>query len=445
MRGIVEVNLLARGKTIDTEVNLFLHLVFGLLAFPLQLVTVGGPLGLEPLHLGRSLAVDKGISRDKGRYGVVVVAQVVGYTLVILEQRVARPETVAPHVVEVAAQLHLVVQLCVDGIHVGSIHGAHHILPDIEVPTVGMVVPPIDKRLDTSRLVADLPIELRQHVVHPTVTGPQQHIGIELVVVLQAVGRTAVGVALLVTVDTEGADTEAHPGVARLDNPAQLLDEQVHILATPVTPLHTVTIAGVAVIVGKLAAGNRIGIEIVVHVDGIDIVASHNIVDHPADKLAALGQSRVEIELFTILDEPLGMLVIDVRRCQRLGSDRPHPVGIEPGVQLHIAGMALVNQILQRVPHRVGSHPLLPREIFAPRLQLRGIEGVGRRAHLKNHRIDTDVLETVQHLIEIALHGIPVHIAVTALPHRMNPRSTELPFRVLVGPYQAASEANEQQ
>ena len=265
------------------------------------------------------------------------------------------------------------------------------------------------------------------------------------VVVLQAVGRTAVGVALLVAVDTEGADTEAHPGFARLDNPAQLLDEQIHILATPVAPVHAVAIAGVAVIVGELAAGNGIRIEIVVHVDGIDIVARHNIVDYPAYKLAALGQSRVEIELFTILNEPLGMLVIDMRRRQRLGSDRPHPVGIEPGVQLHVAGMTLVDKILQRVPHGVGSHPLLPREIFAPRLQLRGIKGVGRRAHLENHRIDADVLETVQHSIEIALHGIPVHIAVTALPHRMNPRSAELPFRVLVGPYQAATEANEQQ
>ena len=243
---------------------------------------------------------------------MVIAYQIIGYSFVVFQQRVPRPKAVAIHMIEITAQLHLVIQLRVDRIHVGRIHGAYHILPDIKVPSVGMVIPPIDKCFDTSRLVAYFPIELRQHIVDPPVACPQQYIGIKLVVILQPVRGTAIGIALLVPIDSKGADSEADPRFAGLDNFAQFFDQQIHILPSPIASLHTVSIAGITVVVGKFAARNGIRIKIVVHVNGIDIVASYNIVDHLADELAAFGQTRVEVELLAILYKPFGMLIINM-------------------------------------------------------------------------------------------------------------------------------------
>ena len=122
--------------------------------------------------------------------------------------------------------------------------------------------------------------------------------------------------------------------------------------------------------------------------------------------------------------------MIDVRCGERLIGISSHPIRVEPRMQLHVAGMTLLDHILQRVPQRFGSHALLPGQILAPRFKLRTIKGIGRRAHLKNNRIDTDMLQTIQHLVEIVLHRIPIHLHVVTLTYRVNPCAAKFSFRV---------------
>ena len=92
---------------------------------------------------------------------MVISLQVIGYAFIIFQQGIARPETVPAYMVEITTQLHFMVQLRVYGIHVGSIHRTCHVLTDVEMTSVGMIVPPINQCLDTCGLMTYLPIKLR--------------------------------------------------------------------------------------------------------------------------------------------------------------------------------------------------------------------------------------------------------------------------------------------
>ena len=92
---------------------------------------------------------------------MVIPLQVIGYAFIIFQQGIARPETVPAYMVEITAQLHFMVQLRVYGIHVGSIHRTCHVLTDVEMTSVGMIVPPINQCLDACGLMTYLPIKLR--------------------------------------------------------------------------------------------------------------------------------------------------------------------------------------------------------------------------------------------------------------------------------------------
>ena len=79
--------------------------------------------------------------------------------------------------------------------------------------SVGVFVPPFDKRDVIRRRVSDLPIDLGDVIIDPTLLYPIGDIGVEVVVVLQTVGIATRSVrgAFLVAVDAEGTDTEAYP------------------------------------------------------------------------------------------------------------------------------------------------------------------------------------------------------------------------------------------
>lgn len=98
--------------------------------------------------------------------------------------------------------------------------------------------------------------------------------------------------------------------------------------------------------------------------------------------------------------------MIDVRCGERLIGISSHPIRVEPRMQLHVAGMTLLDHILQRVHNGSGATPCFPVRYLLHGSRLRTIKGIGRRAHLKNNRIDTDMLQTIQHLVEIVLHRI---------------------------------------
>ena len=82
--------------------------------------------------------------------------------------------------------------------------------------------------------MTDVPIELWHAVVYPSVVDPQQHVGIELVVVLQTVGVATYGRTLLVAVDTKGRHAKLDPRLELVYVLAHLLDKEIDIVAAPV-------------------------------------------------------------------------------------------------------------------------------------------------------------------------------------------------------------------
>ena len=82
---------------------------------------------------------------------------------------------------------------------------------DIHFASFGsMLSPPMCKNLIISYFLANLPIELRNHVVNPTLLHPKKDISIELVVVLQTIGLATTFVILFVAPDTEWRDTKLY-------------------------------------------------------------------------------------------------------------------------------------------------------------------------------------------------------------------------------------------
>ena len=199
-------------------------------------------------------------------------------------------------------------------------YGTFHVLTNIEWCTRQVAVPPMDEFVVVGSLVANLPIQLGHAVVHPAVGIPQKHVGIQLVVVLQAVGTTAIGIALLVTIDAERRHAELHPGLCLMNGFIDLLDEQVDIIATPiVTILHTVRISTILCIVRYLHTCYRIGIEIVVDMQAVNIVTLNDVTNDVTDIVATLLQGRIEQRQTIILEGPLRMAHNDMIGCILMG------------------------------------------------------------------------------------------------------------------------------
>lgn len=92
----------------------------------------------------------------------------------------------------------------------------------------------------------------------------------------------------------------------------QSLDEQVDIMTAPVAAVHPLSIFLIRLAVGEIQSIHRIRIEIVIHMDGVKVVARNQVFDHTLNKTAVFRQAWIEIKFAVVSDETLGMLVIDV-------------------------------------------------------------------------------------------------------------------------------------
>ena len=127
--------------------------------------------------------------------------------------------------------------------------------------------------------VSDLPIDLGDVIIDPTLLYPIGDIGVEVVVVLQTVGiatRSVCG-AFLVAVDAEGTDTEAYPRLGEQDGTFQFPDQGIHVLPAPIVPLRLAVsfsqaVFPEAVIIRERHTRCGIGIEIIVHIDRKSVV-----------------------------------------------------------------------------------------------------------------------------------------------------------------------------
>ena len=209
---------------------------------------------------------------------------------------------------------------------------------------------------------------------------------------------------------------------------SELLDKQIHVVAPPIAAIfNAVSIGRIRIVVGNGEPCHRIGIEIIIDMKTIHIIAPHDVGRHFANIRAVGGLSGVHDELSIVGKHAAGIFDGHMIGCQLLralgfGAER-----INPCVQLHAAPMAFGHHPLQRVPKRIGSHALLARQIAAPWLERTVVERIALGPHLKDDGIHAVALQLVQLLSELALHLVaakPFKLSVDTL----NPRAAELTF-----------------
>ena len=82
--------------------------------------------------------------------------------------------------------------------------------------------------------MTNLPIDLRHAIVYPAIVYPKEHVGIEVVVVLQTSCLASHGRTLLVSVDAEGRHSELNPRLHARYGVVELLYEEVDVVSAPV-------------------------------------------------------------------------------------------------------------------------------------------------------------------------------------------------------------------
>ena len=277
--------------------------------------------------------------------------------------------------------------------------------------------------------MADFPVDLRHVIVNPTFVHPEEHVGIKVVVVLRAVGLTSRYVAsrLRVVVNAEGRHAELHPGLHGPQTVVKLGDKAVDILAAPFCAVcHAIAEAGIRGVVGD-GPSRRVGIEIVVDVQAVDIITAYNVRCHTADVSAVFLQGGVHNEQAVVTKAALGMahgvMRVGQERCAlRLGAER-----INPGVDFHAALVALLHHPGQRVPTLFGSLSLLSGQETRPRLVAAFVERVGLTAHLKHDDVHAAALHHVELVDKVALHLLTAHALKLAVDD-LNPSTAKFAF-----------------
>ena len=167
--------------------------------------------------------------------------------------------------------------------------------------------------------------------------------------------------------------------------------------------------------------------------DGIDIVATDNILDHRTDERTALGQSWVEIELVVIFDKPFGMLAIDVLTIHRETLGGRDAIWVDPRMELHLTVVAELDHIVHRIPQRHRCFALLACEKTAPRLVVALVESIALGANLEDHGIEARLMKHIDQRGEIGLALFGCHALVAVLPSSLNPRTTEISLAIEYG------------
>ena len=262
----------------------------------------------------------------------------------------------------------------------------------VQVTLQVQVIPPVDKYLIVSQPVPYLPVELRGEVVDVARSGPGRSIGVELMVAGKAVGTAPAAVRSIreIPVYAERRYSETHPGLFFLDGGIHLMDECRGIVPAPVLLAPEslrLPVFSECVVVGEFPAVNRIRIEIIVEMDAVHVVARHDIAHHTHDMLARSGFARIEIHLTRVFLEYRRILACYMVPDKRLGSVERHPVRVEPGMEFHTAGMALLRHEEERVPEGIRSLALGAGEIPRPRLYFRDVESIRLRPDLEEYGV----------------------------------------------------------
>lgn len=428
--GVVEVHAFTGGEAVDDEVLRVAGVLPVATGHPAQGVSLAGAFLLEIAYFPGGGVVQASVGRDEGRGLMIVLAEAVGKSAGVEQNLVGGPEAVAAHVTGLSGGGHLAGE-------VAGVHGALDVLPDVEMCFPGVLVPPVKKGEVVGSLVTDFPVYLGCTVINPSLACPEGNVGVEVVVILESVGTAAVRVAGLVAVYAEWADAEADPGFLVLDGFLEGTYQLVHVLSPPVVPLVGFVSGGEAVfpetvVVREGFSIHGVGIKVVIHVYGIDVIPAHDVPHDTADVFPAGGDTRVEEQLPPVGDEPLGMLVIDVGVGQVGRSARSRAEGVQPGVKFHVAPVAFPDEEFHGIPVGFGGHALFSGEEAAPGFYPGGIPGIGLGTHLEDDGVDAAGLEKVEFTDEVGFHFLGSHGGVFTLENGLNPCPAEFPFGVFL-------------
>ena len=203
----------------------------------------------------------------------------------------------------------------------------------------------------------------------------------------------------------------------------QLFNEHVHVVTSPVALVAPPrSVAGVGSSVGKLHSLHWIRVEVVVHVDGIHVVTRDDVTHHAVDKVATLGQCRVEVNFTVgIAQEPLGVFIIYVPWRGLILITASHTIGINPCMQFHATIVALVNHELQGG----GSLARLACEPSRPGLEVARVGSVGLRPNLPNHGIHASAVELAELVAQVVLSFTRSHAGILSLANDVHPSPTK--------------------
>ena len=255
------------------------------------------------------------------------------------------------------------------------------------------------------------PVELRREVVEPAFLKPFACVGVELAVRVEAYDL----LRKPRTPNPKRRDAKLHPRLLSVNALVELTYQGVHILAAPIVTRQHATgalIALEATIVGEVhkppaAVAFLVGIEVVVNVYAVDVIARDDIEDD-ANGVLTHGQ-------LTWIHPLLTPVLAHQRRTREghmaarmgaFGARMPRAVWVEPGVQLEAALVRFIHGKAQWIPPRIRGHAFRARQKLGPRLNLAGVERITLRPHLEDDGVQSAGLCAVQKPRELATRGI---------------------------------------
>ena len=194
-----------------------------------------------------------------------------------------------------------------------------------------------------------------------------------------------------------------------------LLDEVVHIAPPPLVTLGLAAahacgpVALEAVFIGEgqiatISTLDRIGIEVVVDVHTVQVIALHHVGDHLQAVLLHLGLAGVEPHHVAITVHPGRVAARHVLRMQRpTGRWMACPIGVEPGVQFQPLGVAGLHPQSQSI--EVGTGLTLCMQVVAGRLQIGPVQGVSGGAYLHDQRVEPHGLRSLNDVQNLRAQG----------------------------------------
>ena len=193
---------------------------------------------------------------------------------------------------------------------------------------------------------------------------------------------------------------------------------EVDVVTSPIAYVRkTPWVFGKSLSVRYLQFAGGVWVEIIVHMNSLYVVAADDVLYDSTNPFACDVQTRVEVPLFVVLPESLGMFAEDVIRAyhRSVRFSEVDSIGIEPDVDFHVAFMRLVDRPCQRVItftiwtftiyHLDISVPdtLFAGEPMGDGLVIAAVKCVGGRADLEDDGVDADGVQRVEQKYHLLL------------------------------------------